>query len=249
MAISTKEENKAVFFVRGRHAQGNVTLRNPGNEKVRIRCLDVKAPSLRDASGQALKQVQILARLKPGQEQQCTVDFEVDSTLPAGTYEGELVCSSAMLKQPFELHVLERLDITIYPDRLVIQGAPSEQMDKELIITNQGNVPVKFNRQLTIMLSEVGEVSRVVGSTLHQEAVAGAVRTLDTFVARLQEAIVRPMTLTFSEDNPEVSPGETKKFPVHIHLPSNLKGKRSYRGRINLFNRTLSALIHCIDKI
>lgn len=243
---SSTEQERAIFFVRGRRAQGSVTIKNPGKERVKIRSLDVNAPSLRDVSGQPLRQVQVLARLKPGDAQQCTVDFEVDPTLAAGTYEGELVCGK-MLKQPFILHVIEKIDITFYPDRLVIHGEPSQQLDKELIISNQGNVSVKFNRQHTIMLSEVGEVSRVVGSTLHREAKAGAMNVLDTFVTKLQEAVVRPMTLTFADESPEINPGETKKFQIHIHLPSNLKAKRSYRGRISLYNKTLSVLIHCAD--
>jgi hypothetical protein len=247
LAVNTRKENKVVFFVRGRQAQGSITLKNEGNERAKITTLDVNAPLLRDASGQVLKQVKVMAHLKPGQVQQCTVGFEVDSALPPGTYDGEFLCGT-MLKQPFELHVSERLDISLYPDRLIIQGTPSQVMDKDLIITNQGNVPVKFNKQLTIMLSEVGEVSRVLGSTLHKEAMTGAVKAMDTFVTALQEAIVRPMILTFSDDNPEVNPGETKKFQINIHLPSNLKSKRSYRGRISLYNKTLSALIHCFDK-
>lgn len=246
MASSTEQDERAVFFVKGRRAKGSVTIKNPGKQRAKVKSLDVNAPSLRDASGQPLKQVQVLAHLNPGDTQQCTVDFEVDPTLAAGTYEGELICGK-MLKQPFVLHVIERIDITFYPNRLIIHGEPSEQLDKEMIISNQGNVPVKLNRQHTIMLSEVGEVSRVVGSTLYQEAKAGAMNVLDTFVTKLQEAVVRPMTLTFADENLEITPGETKKFQIHVHLPGNLKAKRSYRGRISLYNKTLSALIHCAE--
>lgn len=235
------------FFAFGNRVQSSIVLSNPGEEKLKLRGIDVTGAKLRNAAGQTLKQVPLLARLRPGQVQKCPLEFELDPTTPPGTYEGEFDCGN-ILHQPFVLHVLERLELALSPSRIVTRAVPGQQLVKEIVLSNEGNVPVHIDREMIMMLYEVDELNRTIGSSLREVAGEGFNNVMDNLVGKLREAMVRPMSIKFESTDLELQPGEIQKFNISLRFPTNLKPKRSYRGRINIYNCQLSVLLQCSKK-
>lgn len=232
------------FFASGNRVQSTIILSNPGKEKLRLRGLDITGAKLRNAAGQTLKQASLFARLRPGQVQKCPLEFELDPTTPPGTYEGKFDCGK-ILHQPFILHVLERVELTLTPSRIVTHGVPGQQLLKEIVISNEGNVPINIDREMIMMLYEVDELNRAIGSSLREVAKEGFNTLMDNLVVKLREAMVRPMSIKFESKDLELQSGEIRKFNISLHFPTNLKPNRSYRGRINIYNCQLSVLLQC----
>lgn len=223
----------------GNRVKGLVTLANRTQEMLKIKALKIAGSDLRDAAGQPLEQLCVLVRLRPGEVRCCLLEFDIDPSLPPGTYLGQLLYKD-VLCQSFAIHVLEQADISLFPDTIVCIGAPGRRLTKEIVITNRGNVPVTLQPQMSLALSDEDDISRAIASSLRRSGKEGFNKVLDQFAAELADTMVRPATITLEGTILEIEPGEIRKFTVNIRLPRNLKRNRSYSGDVTIYNQSLT---------
>jgi hypothetical protein len=245
---NAREVRSLEFFAVGTRVQSTITLSNPGKEMVKLRNIDINWPKRRNVTGQPFKQVSLFARLRPGQVQKCPLEFDLDPTTPPGTYEGEFDCGE-IFHQPFILHILERIELTIYPSHIITRGVPGQRLLKEIVISNEGNVPLNLDREMIMMLYEVDELNYAIGSSLREVAKDGFNNVMENLVVKLREAMVRPMSIKVESEDLELRAGEIRKFNLSLRLPTNLKPKRDYRGKLNIYNCQLSVSLHCSKEI
>jgi hypothetical protein len=227
------------LFATGHRVRSMITLANQGKETLKVKDLEISGAALRDVAGNPLQRVPFLARIRPGQVQSCQVEFDLDPTLPPGTYEGDLSYGD-VARQHFVLHVPEKVDLNLFPGTIIIRGAPGQRLTKELVMTNTGNVPVTLNKDMpNVNLSEIGELDRAIVSSLKQSAKEGYAKVLDNLVVQLADAQIRPVTITVVELDLEVKPGQTRKFTLDILLPRNTKRNRKYEGSLEIAGREI----------
>jgi hypothetical protein len=95
---------------------------------------------------------------------------------------------------------------------------------------------------------ELNELNRTIGSALKAKAKQGFTNVMDDFVERLEESITRPVKITLSTEDYQISPGEQKRIRITIQLPRNLKSNRMYKVKFNVVDQIVRFKINCIHE-
>lgn len=233
-------------FVQSGKATIEIPFENKSSDKLTIRNFDISNTKLRNVAGGNLKLISYFNKLKPGELKVCEVSFDVDRTLEPGDYSG-IISFEKDFRTAFVIYVPEELALQCIPEQLILQGEPSEEITKELLIFNKGNVSLDFSTEYTVIVSETGELNRALGASVLGSSKIGFNKMLDGFVNKLSDSMVRPMNVKF-QGNKELLPGQSIKYNLKFMLPPNIKANRNYHGVINLFNTSVSFIINCINK-
>jgi hypothetical protein len=232
---------------------GTVPLLNVGQEKVKLTTLALENTPLLGKSQMPLQEVALRQRLQPGQQIDLPVTLEVDRHTPPGTYEGEFVLAGE--RRPFVVYVAEVVSIQVVPTEVCVEHIPGSKVEKTFYVTNQGNKPVQIGNIGSIGLEEelifCHTIRRTVGQLGNAKRDTAATPSSDlnalltAVVDALAESFTESNTLTVRTKNKPVviAPGETVKLELEFTVPRSLRYQRQYRGKIRLFNASISLLL------
>lgn len=242
---SVRSDSPTGMIARGRKAGATVILRNSGDDVIKLNHLPVVTTSLRGSDGRPLTRARVSKRLRPGEEVSAAVRIDLDPTMPPGEYRGRLKYDS-VVDEPFSVFIPERTGVSLYPRSVTREGRAGEKVSLELVVENDGNVPVNLDKTKSMLLAEEQEVFKTFGSAVRRSAPEGHAKVLDALADNLKDVGVRPMLVKLISDDMTIQPGHTRKFTVEFKLPYSLHHNRYYYGYVFLAGIKLDATIHCI---
>ena len=141
-----------------RGIRGEFRVQNPTERKIIVRQPLLKraaaAPRGKGAAAKAAaaaipEEALALRRIvvRPGQSRPVPIALTLDPTTPPGTYEAQLDVDGEM--RTVVMHVTEDASFSIAPDDLVLPNHPGEKVQKRVVFTNHGNVPLSVRTMRT----------------------------------------------------------------------------------------------------
>ena len=218
-----------------RAVRGEFRVSNPGGQKVVVR-----QPLLRTATaaakakggGPAVGEAEHALRrivLRPGQTRPVPVALSLDPRTPPGSYEGRLEVAGE--QRDVVVHVTEVVALSIEPGQVVVPARPGAKVEKRVVLTNEGNVPVSVKSIGAVVLDEELAHCRALRGAL--EDVGGTMEKLDDFVVALgrrYHRIYETLVLRVRNEASTLAPGETRALDLKITVPEKLEPRSRYSG-------------------
>jgi hypothetical protein len=126
---------------------GDVWLENREGHQLEFRRASLVSRDVRPAELTAtdrITQIFIPKYIRPHQRQLVSVSFDLDPSTPPGTYPATIVLEGAdgTATFPAQIIVTQNYALTIEPDQLVASVEPGGTFDGEVVVVNEGNVPI-----------------------------------------------------------------------------------------------------------
>lgn len=220
-----------------RAVRGEFRVRNATDRKVVVRQPRVTAAtatgrpkgdaSMTAISGDALALRRIVVRA--GQSRPVAVDLALDPRTPPGTYHAALDVDGE--QRPVVMHVTEDVALTMAPSEIVLDGRPGEKVQRRVVITNDGNVPLAVNTIGAVVLDEDLVHCRALRGALAD--VGDTMKSLDEFavaLGRRYHDLYDTRVLRVQNDAVTIAPGETLALALTITLPEKLEPRSRYTG-------------------
>jgi hypothetical protein len=140
--------------------------------------------------------------------------------------------------------VTEDVTFAITPDELVLPNHPGEKVTKQVVFTNQGNVPLPVRNIGTVVLDEELAHCRALRGALDE--VGDTMKNLDDFLVALgkrYKAIYATLVLKVQNEKVTVAPGESRAVDLTITLPEKMEARSRYTGYAAISTRTLTFTI------
>jgi hypothetical protein len=231
-----------------RGIRGEFLLRNATDRKVIVR-----EPRLHQAAEKAAKAkvaavlpapATLMRRIivRPQQNRPVPVVLALDRRTPPGTYHAELDIEGQ--RRPVVMHVTEDVALTIAPETLVLPNRAGEKVNKRVIFTNDGNVPIAIRSLGTIVLDEELVHCRALRGALAD--VGETMTSLDDFAAALgrrYRALYETLVLKVQNAAVTVEPGATAAVDLKITLPEKLEPRSRYSGYAAISTTSLTFTI------
>jgi hypothetical protein len=237
-----------------RDVRGEFRLQNTGDRKVVVRRPLLKSaatgrarPGARKTAAQpgdlpegALALRRIVVR--PRQSRPVPVALALDPRTPPGTYRAELDIEGE--QRTVVMHVTEEVSLSIAPASVVLPNRPGEKAQKQVVLTNEGNVAITVKPIGAVVLDEELAHCRALRGALAD--VGETMKTLDDFAAALGKryhGIYESLVLRVKNDEVTVAPGETRVIDLQIALPEKLERRSRYAGYAAISTATLTFTI------
>jgi hypothetical protein len=241
-AMMLDAEQPLVLVGPPRGVRGEFSLQNPTDRKVIIREPRVRptpaATGKRAAAGKGAAAAAVLSEapmvmrriiMRPGQSRPIPVALALDPRTPPGTYNAELEIQGQ--QRTVVIHVLEEVSLTIAPREIVLPNRPGEKVEKRVIFTNDGNVPISVRTLGTVILDEELVHCRALRGALSD--VGETMESLNDFVAALgrrYQKLYETLVLKVQNTAVTIDPGQTQAVDLTITLPEKLESRSRYSG-------------------
>ena len=209
-----------------------------GAEKVEIQ---FSSKELLSKYGIPLNKVQLTKSIK-NRNGELQLKIPLSKHTPPGTYKTDVIAGGKMFKTTID--VVENISVSITPNRLIL-NAKEKSVQKELVITNNGNVPLTIDNPGGIMLEVEHIDCRVIrGVVGNMRKTKNATTDLDSILnlaSRELEVLYKEagvMRVTLNGGKYSLAPGEAKKFTFNFSIPATLKDK-SYNGAMHFFGSSV----------
>jgi hypothetical protein len=177
--------------------------------------------------------------VRPGQSRPVPISLALDPTNPPGTYQAELDVEGEL--RTVVMHVTEDVTFAITPNELVLPNHAGEKVQKQVVFTNHGNVPLSIRNIGTVVLDEELAHCRALRGALDE--VGDTMKNLDDFLVALgkrYKAIYATLVLKVQNEKVTVAPGETRALELTITLPEKLEARSRYTGYAAISTGTLT---------
>jgi len=146
--FNRREAGEALLFVgEAGSVSGEVWLENRDAREIELRPASLHAPQLRLIEGAragGTARVSLPKYLRGHERQLVSIAFDVDPSNPPGTYDASLVIEDAegTATFPAQIVVTQDYSLSIEPDELVVTAPPGGSFAGEVVVVNEGNVPI-----------------------------------------------------------------------------------------------------------
>lgn len=218
--------------------KGMITLRNRSEEKVLVRDLAIQSTE-RSAIPINKSALSLRSILHPNETRLQKARVSLNPTTPPGTYRFEV--QSGETVRPLTLIVQEHLRFSLSPQQFVLVGIASEQVhQKEILLTNQGNIPVTVPNIRHNTTLDMDLICRNLSLAIRDTGAEGIEATMDALVKGIREDMVDWLEITIQEAGEIVEPGTAKLLHISFKLPKNINPQRVYEGDIRFLDSFLS---------
>ena len=226
--------------------KGRLNLTNTGSEDMVLEGAQLRtAASTRKQAGAALEIHKPIHPIivRPGRSRSVSLKMALDPTTPPGEYDAELEAGGEI--KPVKVHVIEKVDIRLHPDKLIIREAPGGTAVKRVVIRNDGNVPVTVGDIGAVVLEDdrlqCRVLRRVVAAIDTNNRDAEFEDYFRTLVEQVQGVLQQAGALRVRSRSGSVTiaPGDTQPIDLEIHLPESLDKRTRYTASVALYNRNL----------
>jgi hypothetical protein len=180
--------------------------------------------------------------VRPGQSRPVPLALALDPTTPPGTYHAELDVDGE--QRTVVMHVTEEVSLSIVPRELVITNRQGGKIQKRVVFTNEGNVPLTVKAIGVVVLDEELAHCRALRGALAD--VGETMKALDDFAAALgrrYRAVYETLALKVQNEEVTVPPGETRAVDLSITLPDKMERRSRYTGYAAISTGTLTFTI------
>ena len=216
-----------------RGMRGEFRVQNPTERKIIVERPFVRTPAAgATESLAAMPETEIALRriiVRPGQSRPVPVALTLDPRTPPGTYEAQLDIDGE--QRSVVLHVTEDVALSISPQPLVIQNRPKEKVRKQVMLTNEGNVPITVRSIGTVVLDDEMAHCRAMRGALTD--VGDTMEDMDDYIAALGKRyrkIYETLVLKVQNDEVTVEPGQTRALELNVTVPDKLEKRSRYSG-------------------
>jgi hypothetical protein len=160
-------------------------------------------------------------------EGEMTWQLALPARTPPGTYEATAVVDGEEV--PIVIDVEPEVELQASPDQLVLNAAPGERVERQLIIANAGNVPAELRKAYAFGIFASGGLERSLHRVYTEERPEG-VRRIDMLADLLAEEHGGIVRVAVTEGAGDLEPGEARAVDLSFHLPADLRSGRTYTG-------------------
>lgn len=249
-AIEIPENGPIVLVGQPASLRGDLYLRNSSPERVVLRKLPLasgeQVAALRSARPGFAPAVRLSPGIiRPGHTGPVSLSVSLDPYTPPGEYHAEMDMAGRMV--PVVMRVTERVDLRISPAELVIENRPDQTFQKQIVVTNTGNVPLTIGKLGSVFLDDELLICRTLRAAA--AAVGDDLRPLEEYLARIlleakhvaeSSGILRVHS---KAENEILQPGEVRPIDLEIRVPAALDRRGRYRGVLALYTANLTFLI------
>ena len=181
--------------------------------------------------------------VRPGRSRSVSLKMALDPTTPPGEYDAELEVGGEV--KPVKVHVVEKIDIRLHPDKLIIREAPGGTASKRIVVQNVGNVPVTIGDIGAVVLEDdrlqCRLLRRVVAAIDTKNPEAEFEDYFRTLIEQAQGVLQQAGALRVRSKTGSVTipPGGTQAIDLEIQLPESLDKRTRYTASVALYNRNL----------
>jgi hypothetical protein len=222
--------------------QGTVRLHNGGDEVVVLRQGRLVLDDDELVSLSRLRTVKLL----PGTRVEAPVVFGFGRNTAPGTYRGQIELAGA--RHAALVQVTELAAVSVIPTLLVIESEPGGQVEKEIVVANNGNVDTRLDAYNALPLDD-----ELLGCfVLRNAALAFSDReegTLDELLGDVANATKAGFEaagvagLTLVGGGVTVAPGQARPISVQVDVPEHLRHGTRYLGSMPVGTGYLRLLI------
>jgi hypothetical protein len=227
--------------------RGSIQLTNPGKERILVREANLRLKLPQTRKPVPIGQASLSVSLQPGEAQRAKINLDMDPNTPPGQYQGEMDVNGET--RPVTVYIPEVVRLTITPQTLVIDKGSGATVVKQVVFSNEGNIPLTIGPIGLIQLGKEFMLRRGFHITL---AAAGE---------KNSPPIEKLFTEFVGEDSREVfgdagflevrkpaasvllQPGDVKLIDLEIHLPDKLEPNNRYIGRVPLYTSDLEFIV------
>ncbi|HEX8280220.1 MAG TPA: hypothetical protein VF551_02490 [Chthoniobacterales bacterium] len=223
--------------------RGELRLRNESDAKAKIRSLAVRG---RGESGSAFAaaNVQLAARLYPGEQANVPMQLALNSETPPGVYEMEMDVGGRTV--PIRAHVTEHVDLRIEPAEVTLLAGGNRPLERTFVVTNSGNVPLPLGERCEAPMFDSVDFISALREALRKTVGKELKPRLESMMDEMGHMQVG--ALIVHRDKTTVRPGERLSMTARFELPEDTKPSRHYRAALQLYNATLAIDIYTMDK-
>lgn len=177
--------------------------------------------------------------VRAGQSRPVAVAVALDPRTPPGTYNAALDIDGQ--QRNVIMHVTEDVALSIAPQEIVIANRSGERVQKRVVLTNEGNVPITVRPIGVVVLDEELAHCRALRGAL--EDVGETMKNLDDFavaLGRRYRALYQTLALRVKSPEVTIPPGETQAVDLTIVLPEKLEPRSRYTGYAAISTSTLT---------
>lgn len=159
---------------------------------------------------------------------------------PPGTHTLEMTVNG--VKQKVNIDIDERISVQITPNQFYIENAAGSNIEKEIFITNMGNLPLQLKDPGAVMLESEFLECRMVRDAVHQirSKKFNIDELLNAFADKLGNLYEEAGAMKIKFDKQSLlAPGERIKVKLKIQLPKGLKPTQKYYGTYRLYDATI----------
>jgi len=237
--------DKAAYFAgRPPFCTGRISIQNRSTEKLKIKGLVVTGIGPKSARGTDEHELQVFAKAQPQESVTVPAQLVVPPQTPPGRYTGEILAGSQRVR--VTLDVLESWDLVAQPGRISLKVRTGERPVRNVILTNQGNMPYTLRRTAFAPLHDQDGIHRSFFLTLKNFGKDGYETVLNEFSRELSETEVEPATVRILTDLKAIAPGATERIEAQFSF-RGLKKHRLYAGKLQFENAEIILDVECIE--
>ncbi len=150
LILAHGDDDPPVFYGPPGQLRGSLRLSNPTGEKLKLGRIALSAGKLAGIARAEVSDLQLAVRLAPGEQELAPALIALDPRTPPGTYEGRLLLGDR--EQAVVLHVVDHVDLRISPDVVYIFTDGERVFERQFVVENAGNVPVRLGERCAAML-------------------------------------------------------------------------------------------------
>ena len=235
LRLAHAEDEPIVFYGPPDRLQGAIRLHNPSTEKLKLSSVAFDAPDIQGPGRVPLRHLQLAARLSPDEQAKVPATIQLDSATPPGKYEAIMLLGER--KQRVQVHVTENIDLRVQPTRIAIYTEGELVFEREVIVENAGNVPLRLGGLCIVPLADAMELRAAIRNGLADACEQAPDAVLKAFLCAWSQQQVG--TVSIARENVTLPPGETRPLTLTFTLPDDLQRFRRYEANLPLYTASL----------
>jgi hypothetical protein len=215
-----------------RGVRGQFLIRNPTESRIIVRRPHFRTAAARAKAAAALPEAGLALRriiVRAGQSRPVPVALALPPGTPPGTYQAELDVEGE--RRSVVMYVTEDVSLSIEPSRIVLPNHAGEKVKRQVVFTNEGNVPLTVKSIGPVVLDDELAHCRALRGALAD--VGDTMKDLDDFLVALgrrYKKIYETLVLRVQNESVTVHPGETQAVDLNITLPDKLDTRSRFSG-------------------
>lgn len=240
VALAESAETPVVFCGGPRSLRGMLRIENTSSEKLKLKAARLHSEQLKGPALRPLSEVQLGARLAPGQQAVVPAVLEVDASTPPGIYEAEIDIDGR--RQKLEAHVSAVVDFSIQPDNVTIIAGKQREFEREFDIENLGNVSLSLGERCEApLVTSIGVLEAF--RTGLKKAMKGDLK--EKLEAMLNEFAAQQIgNLVVTREKITLQPGEKRRAKARFELPPDIESFRHYQTVLELYNASMTVDVY-----
>jgi hypothetical protein len=205
--------------------EADLWLHNEGDGDLLLDKATVISPALqKDAPRSEVARISVPRVLRARQRTLLSTSFDIDPSIPPGTYEAEIRLHRESGHESFLawITVTQNYQLSLDPDQFVFAATPGSSVSAELVVWNEGNVPVEVTPMGECELKDPDRVEPCPCCCAREE--------------RREKEEDEFGRVRITNDNLVVEPGAWASVKFTVHLPESLPANAQLRARPRVGN-------------